>query len=147
MIRYQCEKCSSVLKIKDRLAGTAGKCPKCKTKFQVPEPDSAGPESSAQDDGQEELSEEDAIFGRDFFKPQDASSAPRPAAPEISTPPSSSPKAPEDPDAAFWEAAWGTTDQDWMVDPELARMRAADRGGVGPAFPPNRAELWGNWIR
>jgi len=81
MIRYKCEKCSSVLKIKDRLAGTAGKCPKCRTKFQVPEPDSAEPESSEQDDEQQELSEEEAIFGRDFFKPQDGSNVRRPAAP------------------------------------------------------------------
>jgi len=37
-IRYKCGKCGSVLKIKDELAGTDGKCPKCKTKFIVPEP-------------------------------------------------------------------------------------------------------------
>jgi len=81
MIRYQCEKCSSVLKIKDRLAGTAGKCPKCKTKFQVPEPDGADDDSTDQADSQEELSEEDAIFGRDFFKQQDTPQAPRPVTP------------------------------------------------------------------
>jgi hypothetical protein len=37
-IRVQCEKCASVLKIKEELAGTMGKCPKCKTPFRVPEP-------------------------------------------------------------------------------------------------------------
>jgi len=37
-IRYTCSECGSVLKIKDELAGTPGKCPKCKTKFTVPEP-------------------------------------------------------------------------------------------------------------
>lgn len=35
-IRFQCSECDSVLKIKDELAGTDGKCPKCKTKFVVP---------------------------------------------------------------------------------------------------------------
>jgi len=39
-IRYTCPECSSVLKIKDELAGTAGKCPKCRTKFVVPAPSS-----------------------------------------------------------------------------------------------------------
>ena len=29
-IRYTCGSCGSVLKIKDQLAGTPGKCPKCK---------------------------------------------------------------------------------------------------------------------
>lgn len=41
-IRYQCPECDSVLKIKDELAGTDGKCPKCKTKFVVPQPEAAG---------------------------------------------------------------------------------------------------------
>ena len=36
VIRYTCEKCTSVLKISDDLAGTDGKCPKCKVKFKVP---------------------------------------------------------------------------------------------------------------
>ena len=35
-IRYKCEECDSVLKIRDELAGTDGKCPKCKTAFTVP---------------------------------------------------------------------------------------------------------------
>ena len=38
VIRYTCEKCTSVLKISDDLAGTDGKCPKCKAKFKVPAP-------------------------------------------------------------------------------------------------------------
>ena len=37
-IRFTCDKCGSVLKIKDELAGTDGKCPKCKTRFVVPQP-------------------------------------------------------------------------------------------------------------
>lgn len=35
-IRYECDQCGSVLKIKDDLAGKPGKCPKCKTPFTVP---------------------------------------------------------------------------------------------------------------
>lgn len=40
-IRYKCDQCGSVLKIKDELAGTDGKCPKCKAKFVVPAAESA----------------------------------------------------------------------------------------------------------
>jgi hypothetical protein len=35
-IRYKCEECGSVLTIKDELAGTKGRCPKCKAGFVVP---------------------------------------------------------------------------------------------------------------
>ncbi len=38
-IRYQCTECDSVLKIRDDKAGQAGRCPKCKTEFVIPEPD------------------------------------------------------------------------------------------------------------
>ena len=37
-IRFTCAECASVLKIKDELAGTSGRCPKCKTNFVVPLP-------------------------------------------------------------------------------------------------------------
>ena len=37
-IRFTCAECASVLKIKDELAGTSGRCPKCKTNFVVPMP-------------------------------------------------------------------------------------------------------------
>lgn len=37
-IRFTCAGCGSLLKIKDELAGTDGKCPKCKTEFVVPDP-------------------------------------------------------------------------------------------------------------
>ncbi|MEZ5941242.1 MAG: hypothetical protein R3C18_07615 [Planctomycetaceae bacterium] len=40
-IRYECEGCGAVLKIKDELAGTDGKCPKCKAEFIIPEPEGA----------------------------------------------------------------------------------------------------------
>jgi hypothetical protein len=48
-IRFTCAQCASVLKIKEELAGTSGRCPKCKTKFIVPEPGSD--EGSSQDFG------------------------------------------------------------------------------------------------
>ncbi|MEQ9409013.1 MAG: hypothetical protein RIK87_14855 [Fuerstiella sp.] len=35
-IRYRCEGCDSILKVRDELAGTQGKCPKCKTGFTIP---------------------------------------------------------------------------------------------------------------
>lgn len=43
-IRYKCERCGSVLKIKEELAGTDGKCPKCKRKFIVPSAQAADEE-------------------------------------------------------------------------------------------------------
>jgi len=45
-IRYECDECGSVLKIKDDRAGTDGKCPKCKKKFIVPEPNEPSPEDA-----------------------------------------------------------------------------------------------------
>ena len=44
-IRFTCSECASVLKIKDELAGTNGKCPKCKTPFIVPSPETENPSS------------------------------------------------------------------------------------------------------
>jgi len=38
-IRYACQECDSVLKIRDELAGTKAKCPKCKTAFVIPKPE------------------------------------------------------------------------------------------------------------
>jgi hypothetical protein len=62
-IRYKCSQCGSVLKIKDELAGTNGKCPKCKTKFVVPEPkadagDVAASDSPAHDASESEVDAE-----------------------------------------------------------------------------------------
>ena len=37
-IRFTCNECESVLNIRDELAGTKAKCPKCKTAFVVPGP-------------------------------------------------------------------------------------------------------------
>lgn len=47
-IRYKCDQCGSTLNIKEELAGTPGKCPKCKTAFVVPAPDAASPIQSPQ---------------------------------------------------------------------------------------------------
>lgn len=78
MIRYKCEKCGSVLKIKDRLAGTKGKCPKCETVFQVPDaPDADDAQAEAAAEADQEVSEEDAIFGKDFFTLQETPKGPR----------------------------------------------------------------------
>ena len=37
-IRFKCDECDSVLKIKDELAGTKAKCPKCGNSFVIPQP-------------------------------------------------------------------------------------------------------------
>lgn len=70
-IRYTCDKCDSTLKIKDELAGQPGKCPKCKSKFTIPD-------VSSDEDGApaRPLTEEEEIFGEDFFK-VDAPKGPR----------------------------------------------------------------------
>lgn len=39
-IRYSCTECESVIKIRDELAGKKTKCPKCKTPFTIPKPES-----------------------------------------------------------------------------------------------------------
>ena len=45
-IRYNCEKCGQLLKIKDELAGQPNKCPTCKTKFIVPAASASASDSS-----------------------------------------------------------------------------------------------------
>ena len=50
-IRYECSECGVGLKIKDELAGTKGKCPKCKTKFIVPDPETSTPTEDKSSDG------------------------------------------------------------------------------------------------
>jgi hypothetical protein len=82
MIRYKCDQCGASLKIKDKLAGTPGKCPKCKKKFTVPEPDGDSEEPASKSKKKKkkgsapaEISEEDAIFGQGFFEQKDEPSA------------------------------------------------------------------------
>ncbi len=50
-IRYQCHSCGSKLNIRDELAGTAGKCPKCKTAFNIPEAEATAAPSAEGDGG------------------------------------------------------------------------------------------------
>lgn len=45
-IRYSCEQCGSVLKIKDDRAGKDAHCPKCKATFVVPMPDESAPSAT-----------------------------------------------------------------------------------------------------
>ena len=88
-IRCECDHCGASLKVKDKLAGTEGKCPKCKKKLLIPaaptddseemllsdgEPDSSKPEAPKKTAEQEE---EDAIFGDDFFTLQEPEPRPR----------------------------------------------------------------------
>jgi hypothetical protein len=91
-IRCECDHCGTSLKVKDKLAGTEGKCPKCREKIQIPDassddsedavlgddsapPQPDGPKKSAQEE------EEDAIFGDDFFSMEEAPPRPRYVAP------------------------------------------------------------------
>ncbi|NQV28752.1 MAG: hypothetical protein HQ518_30735 [Rhodopirellula sp.] len=87
-IHCECDHCGASLKVKDKLAGTEGKCPKCRAKILIPnassddsddvllgdDPNSSppeGPKKSAQEE------EEDAIFGDDFFSMQEPAPRPR----------------------------------------------------------------------
>lgn len=87
-IHCQCEHCGASLKVKDKLAGTVGKCPKCRKKIHIPEsvsdesedmlltdesprPQTVAPRKTAEEE------EEDAIFGDDFFNMQEPSPRPR----------------------------------------------------------------------
>ena len=90
-IRYKCETCGSVLKIKDALAGTDGRCPKCKTEFVVPQPEDADPETAAAaaatTDGPEDDADDDAQFDPVAFlmddggKPTKGAASPSPSTP------------------------------------------------------------------
>lgn len=71
-IRYECDQCGSVLKIKEDLAGKPGKCPKCKTPFTVPaaseESETVHEEVSASssEDSESALAERPSDQGSDF---------------------------------------------------------------------------------
>jgi len=93
-IQCQCEHCGVSLKVKDKLAGTEGKCPKCSKKIHIPDASSDASEDVILGDDPEsakstavkksaEEAEEDAIFGDDFFKLQEAPPRPRYVAPVI----------------------------------------------------------------
>jgi len=89
-IRCECDHCGASLKVKNQLAGTEGKCPKCKEKILIPDasdgdskdvllsnedaknstPAASPPKSTAE-------AEEDAIFGDDFFSMREPEPSPR----------------------------------------------------------------------
>jgi hypothetical protein len=94
-IRCECEHCGASLKVKDKLAGTVGKCPKCKEPLQIPDapsddsedmllgddaPNPAEADASKKSAAEEE---EDAIFGDDFFSIKEPEPRPRYVAPVI----------------------------------------------------------------
>lgn len=94
-IRCQCDHCGASLKVKDKLAGTEGKCPKCQEKILIPDTSDGDSEDVLLSDGDEKASksnepsksaeeaEEDAIFGDDFFSMQEPEPRPRYIAPVI----------------------------------------------------------------
>ncbi len=82
-IRFTCDECGSVLKIKDELAGTDGKCPKCKKKFVVPQPDAAA----------SSLDHEEAPPHNPVVASVAKAAAEKPAAPPKSTKPAPAAKA------------------------------------------------------
>jgi len=88
-IRCKCDNCGVSLKVKDELAGTDGKCPQCKHTFHIPgggEPEGGSADSDAelQTTG-DDSSEEDDIFGKDFFTMKEASPGPRYTMPPAAT--------------------------------------------------------------
>tara|TARA_R110002072_G_scaffold927_1_gene7416 strand:- start:91292 stop:92185 length:894 start_codon:yes stop_codon:yes gene_type:complete len=87
-IRCECDHCGASLKVKDKLAGTEGKCPKCKEKILIPDAPSDDSEEMLLGDGEAasksvapkksaEQEEEDAIFGDDFFSLKEPEPRPR----------------------------------------------------------------------
>lgn len=58
-IRYKCDECGVVMKIKDDLAGKKGKCPQCKVSFLIPELDAAEEELEDPEPPENESEEED----------------------------------------------------------------------------------------
>jgi len=79
-IRCECDHCGASLKVKDKLAGTEGKCPKCKEKILIPDVSDGDSEDVILGDDDQKITtpsasppksaaeaEEDAIFGDDFF--------------------------------------------------------------------------------
>lgn len=73
-IRYECPKCGSILKIKEELAGTDGKCPKCKTKFVVPHESNVHEESGG--DSFDDLIEEELAREGKGARPADKKHGP-----------------------------------------------------------------------
>ncbi len=95
-IRFCCPECESVLKIKDDMAGTKARCPKCKTPFVVPNtsakpsPDqTASTEDPLEDlvDMPREITAVVKFDSPDEFDPMDALAGSQPAMTAIESPP------------------------------------------------------------
>ena len=93
-IRCECDHCGASLKVKDKLAGTDGKCPKCHEKIHIPNSSSddsedmllggdESPSTRAAPKKSVEQEEEDAIFGDDFFSLKEPEPRPRYVPPVI----------------------------------------------------------------
>jgi hypothetical protein len=97
-IRYTCGSCGSVLKIKDELAGTPGKCPKCKHEFTVPAAPAAAdqPDAAAAPAGKEGHAAAAAPADEEFdpvaFLMADGGGRAAAAAPTVPPPPAPAPK-------------------------------------------------------
>lgn len=93
-ISCECDHCGASLKVKDKLAGTEGKCPKCHEKIHIPSSPSDDSEDMLLEDDESpsmpaalkksvEQEEEEAIFGDDFFSLKEPEPRPRYVPPEI----------------------------------------------------------------
>lgn len=80
-IRVRCDGCSAVMKVKDELAGAKGKCPKCKTPFVVPSPETSEPPTSAELKSAESKADPNAVPAAATAKQKS------PAAPKAETKP------------------------------------------------------------
>ncbi len=118
-IRVKCEQCGVALKIKDELAGHKGTCPQCKAPLQIPSLDDASGTTPDASSEPEEISEEDAIFGKGFFDAEAPAPRPRkldiPSDNDVGKKPSEAPaaskkKKPEKPDTPFTAARPDSTD-------------------------------------
>jgi phage FluMu protein Com len=118
-IRYQCPQCDAVMKIKDELAGTKAKCPKCKALFFIPVWEREPGTKSADADPSAESAPVAAPEGGSVARtPLPATTSPSP-----SPVPSSLPLSPESETVA-------AADKPGTVGP------ARTRSGRGSAAPP-----------
>ena len=122
-IHYECGGCGSVLKIKESLAGTNGKCPACKKQFTVPQRE---PASQAE---QETVA--DLVIEKNA--PVPAETVKTAIVPVAGAPPSSAPQETKaedfDLDAFLMEE----------VEPQSRPSRAANPAPPAPAAPPPKS--------
>lgn len=137
IIRYTCGECGADMKIKAELAGTEGKCPKCKTKFLVPQPEAASETEAA-----EEVLEKKAATAAKAAPP--AAAPPSPEKPAAKAPPEPVKEKPAkkpakgdddfDPADFLMEANDGPIKAPPAASPQL--QRAPIPGGPKPIAPP-----------